>query len=100
MDLQVKESLMERCVELEQTARDQATDNAILDQLRKVFNLLQNQVIFSFFDRNKLLKLSSRWFKSKFRKRCSKSKAGSFMEPDYYKYRLNNITLFRMILFQ
>lgn len=38
MNLQVKEALLERCVELEQTAKDQATDNAILDQLRKVFN--------------------------------------------------------------
>lgn len=99
MDLQVKESLLERCVELEQTARDQATDNAILDQLRKVFNLLQNQVILSNFNCNESLKLSSRWFKSKFRKRCSKNKADSFMEPDYYKYRSNNITLFRMIIF-
>lgn len=38
MNLQVKEALLEKCVELEQTAKDQATDNAILDQLRKVFN--------------------------------------------------------------
>lgn len=36
MNLQVKEALLEKCVELEQTAKDQATDNAILDQLRKV----------------------------------------------------------------
>lgn len=41
MDLQVKESMLERCQELEQTAKDQATDNAILDQLRKVLDFLQ-----------------------------------------------------------
>lgn len=39
--MQVKESMLERCQELEQTAKDQATDNAILDQLRKVLDLLQ-----------------------------------------------------------
>lgn len=36
MNLQVKESLLQKCREVEQVARDQATDNAILDQLRKV----------------------------------------------------------------
>lgn len=41
MDLQVKESMLERCQELEQTAKDQATDNAILDKLRKVLDFLQ-----------------------------------------------------------
>lgn len=33
---QVRESLLQRCQEMEQTARDQATDNAILDQLCKM----------------------------------------------------------------
>jgi trigger factor len=33
---QVKESLFQRCLEVEQTAREQATDNVILDQLQKV----------------------------------------------------------------
>lgn len=37
--LQVKESLLQKCQEVEQTAREQATDNAILDQLRKVIIL-------------------------------------------------------------
>lgn len=35
-ELQVKESLLQQFLEYEQTAKDQATDNAILDQLRKV----------------------------------------------------------------
>lgn len=35
-NLQVKESLLQKCQELEQNARDQATDNAILDLLRQV----------------------------------------------------------------
>lgn len=35
-NLQVKESLFQRCLEVEQTAREQATDNVILDQLQKV----------------------------------------------------------------
>lgn len=35
--LQVKESLLQKFLEVEQTAREQATDNAILDQLCKVF---------------------------------------------------------------
>ncbi|PWA91474.1 trigger factor type chaperone family protein [Artemisia annua] len=43
---QVKESLLERCVELEQTARDQATDNAILDQLRKMVQVEIPQTLF------------------------------------------------------
>jgi len=34
--LQVKEALLQKCRGLEQTAKEQATDNAILDQLRKV----------------------------------------------------------------
>ncbi len=33
---QVKESLFQRCLEVEQAAREQATDNLILDQLQKV----------------------------------------------------------------
>ncbi|KAK9077585.1 hypothetical protein SSX86_005922 [Deinandra increscens subsp. villosa] len=36
---QVKESLLGRCIELEQTAKDQATDNAILDQLEKMIQV-------------------------------------------------------------
>lgn len=38
MNLQVKESLLQKCREVEQAARDQATDNAILDQLCKVID--------------------------------------------------------------
>lgn len=34
--LQVNKVLLQKCRELEQTAKEQATDNAILDQLRKV----------------------------------------------------------------
>lgn len=33
---EVKEALLQKCRELEQTAKEQATDNAILDQLRKM----------------------------------------------------------------
>ncbi|XP_077248447.1 trigger factor-like protein TIG, Chloroplastic isoform X1 [Tasmannia lanceolata] len=33
---QVRESILERCKEVEQTAREQATDNAILDQMCKI----------------------------------------------------------------
>lgn len=36
MNMQVKEALLQKCQEVEQNAKDQATDNAILDQLRKV----------------------------------------------------------------
>lgn len=36
---QVKNSLLERCIELEQTAKDQATDNTILEKLTKVLIL-------------------------------------------------------------
>lgn len=36
MNLQVEESLLAKCQEIEETAREQATDNAILDQLHKV----------------------------------------------------------------
>lgn len=36
LESQVKELLLQRCLEVEQTAKDQATDNAILDQLCKV----------------------------------------------------------------
>ncbi|KAK1418019.1 hypothetical protein QVD17_27155 [Tagetes erecta] len=43
---QVKESLLERCIELEQTAKDQATDNAILDQLRKIVQVEIPQTLF------------------------------------------------------
>ncbi|KAI3703806.1 hypothetical protein L1987_74001 [Smallanthus sonchifolius] len=43
---QVKESLLKRCIELEQTAKDQATDNAILDQLRKMVQVEIPQTLF------------------------------------------------------
>ncbi|MFS7929046.1 putative peptidylprolyl isomerase [Helianthus anomalus] len=43
---QVKESLLERCIELEQTAKDQATDNAILDQLRQMVQVEIPQTLF------------------------------------------------------
>ncbi|XP_021755658.1 trigger factor-like protein TIG, Chloroplastic [Chenopodium quinoa] len=33
---EVREALLQRCRELEKTAKDQATDNAILDQIRKM----------------------------------------------------------------
>lgn len=36
MNCQVKDLLLQRCLEVEQTAREQVTDNAILDQLSKV----------------------------------------------------------------
>ncbi|MFS7922100.1 putative peptidylprolyl isomerase [Helianthus anomalus] len=36
---QVKESLLESCIELEKTAKNQATDNAILDQLQKMIQV-------------------------------------------------------------
>lgn len=34
--MQVKDLLLQKCLEVEQTAREQATDNAILEQLCKV----------------------------------------------------------------
>ncbi|KAL8195581.1 hypothetical protein R6Q57_025984 [Mikania cordata] len=43
---QVKESLLERCIELEQTAKNQATDNAILDQLQKMIEVEIPQSLF------------------------------------------------------
>nr|XP_043628737.1 trigger factor-like protein TIG, Chloroplastic [Erigeron canadensis] len=43
---QVKESMLEKCQELEQTAKDQATDNAILDQLRKMVEVEIPQSLF------------------------------------------------------
>ncbi|KAL3736382.1 hypothetical protein ACJRO7_025352 [Eucalyptus globulus] len=36
---QVEDSLLQRCLEVEQTAKDQATDNAILDQLSKMVEI-------------------------------------------------------------
>lgn len=36
--MQVKETLLQKFIEVEQTAKEQATDNAILDQLHKVFS--------------------------------------------------------------
>ncbi|KAJ0593579.1 putative peptidylprolyl isomerase [Helianthus annuus] len=36
---QVKESLLESCIELEKTAKNQATDNVILDQLQKMIQV-------------------------------------------------------------
>ncbi|KAJ8754980.1 hypothetical protein K2173_015492 [Erythroxylum novogranatense] len=43
---QVKESLLQKCLELEQTAKDQATDNAILDQLCKMVEVDIPQSLF------------------------------------------------------
>ncbi|KAK2987043.1 hypothetical protein RJ640_004769 [Escallonia rubra] len=43
---QVKESLLQRCKEVEQTAKEQATDNAILDQLRKMIEVDIPQSLF------------------------------------------------------
>ncbi|KAK9268644.1 hypothetical protein L1049_000401 [Liquidambar formosana] len=43
---QVKESLLQKCLEVEQTAREQATDNAILDQLRKMIEVEIPQSLF------------------------------------------------------
>lgn len=36
---QVEETLVKRCQDMEQEAKEQATDNAILEQLRKVTNI-------------------------------------------------------------
>lgn len=41
-DLQVKEILLQKFLEVEQTAKEQATDNAILDQLYKVFSIIRS----------------------------------------------------------
>ncbi|CAO2835863.1 unnamed protein product [Amaranthus hypochondriacus] len=43
---EVKETLLQRCRELEQTAKEQATDNAILDQLRKMVEIDIPQSLF------------------------------------------------------
>ncbi|OMO83607.1 hypothetical protein CCACVL1_11331 [Corchorus capsularis] len=43
---QVKESLLQKCRELEQNAKDQATDNAILDQLSKMVEIDIPQSLF------------------------------------------------------
>ncbi|KAL5735841.1 hypothetical protein ACOSQ2_030629 [Xanthoceras sorbifolium] len=43
---QVKETLLQKCQEVEQTAREQATDNAILDQLRKMVEIDIPQSLF------------------------------------------------------
>ncbi|KAF8410796.1 hypothetical protein HHK36_003333 [Tetracentron sinense] len=43
---QVRESLLQRCKEVEQTAREQATDNAILDQLCKMIEVDIPQSLF------------------------------------------------------
>ncbi|KAL5729781.1 hypothetical protein ACHQM5_002682 [Ranunculus cassubicifolius] len=43
---QVRESVLERCQEVEKTARDQATDNAILDQLCKMVEVDIPQSVF------------------------------------------------------
>lgn len=43
---EVKEALLQKCRELEQTAKDQATDNAILDQLRKMVEIDIPQSLF------------------------------------------------------
>lgn len=38
---EVKNTLLERCQEMEKTAKEQAADNAILDQLSKVLSKLR-----------------------------------------------------------
>ncbi|XP_042489626.1 trigger factor-like protein TIG, Chloroplastic isoform X1 [Macadamia integrifolia] len=43
---QVRESLLQRCKEVEQTAKEQATDNAILDQLCKMIEVDIPQSLF------------------------------------------------------
>ncbi|XP_030445767.2 trigger factor-like protein TIG, Chloroplastic [Syzygium oleosum] len=43
---QVKDSLLQRCLEVEQAAKDQATDNAILDQLSKMVEIDIPQSLF------------------------------------------------------
>ncbi|KAJ4725175.1 Trigger factor [Melia azedarach] len=43
---QVKETLLQKCREVEQTAKEQATDNAILDQLRKMVEIDIPQSLF------------------------------------------------------
>ncbi|KAA8527013.1 hypothetical protein F0562_008758 [Nyssa sinensis] len=43
---QVKKSLLQKCLEVEQTAKEQATDNAILDQLRKMIEVDIPQSLF------------------------------------------------------
>ncbi|KAH9803968.1 trigger factor-like protein TIG [Citrus sinensis] len=43
---QVKETLLQKCREVEQTAKDQATDNAILDQLYKMVEIDIPQSLF------------------------------------------------------
>ncbi|GLT62145.1 hypothetical protein SLA2020_348030 [Shorea laevis] len=43
---QVKESLLQRYLEMEQTAREQATDNAILDQIQKMVEVDVPQSLF------------------------------------------------------
>ncbi|KAM7504227.1 hypothetical protein LguiB_003131 [Lonicera macranthoides] len=43
---QVKESLLQRCLEMERTAKEQATDNVILDQLRKMVEVDVPQSLF------------------------------------------------------
>lgn len=37
MILQVKEALLQKCLEVEKTAKEQAADNVILDCVSKVF---------------------------------------------------------------
>lgn len=37
--LQVKEAILQKCLEVEQTAKEQAADNAILDRISKVIRL-------------------------------------------------------------
>ncbi|RDX98833.1 Trigger factor-like protein TIG, Chloroplastic, partial [Mucuna pruriens] len=43
---QVKDLLLQRCLEVEQTAREQATDNAILDQISKMVEIDIPQSLF------------------------------------------------------
>lgn len=44
MILQVKEALLQKCLEVEKTAKEQAADNAILDRVSKV-NILISGIL-------------------------------------------------------
>lgn len=43
--MQVKATLLQKFLEVEQTAKEQAADNAILDQLHKVISFLCHKTI-------------------------------------------------------
>lgn len=109
---QVRERILKRCKEVEKTAIEQATDNAILDQLGKVLTLLPRQSFSSevlprgrWFTRYALFKLSLHllsktikiftnlylgllsWSRSTSHVPCFKSKGSSFMEPSFCSFR-------------